>query len=96
MASKPTLLKSVLVLRLNASDSRQDYRGFEDAESYEEESYGEIPPGKEVLYSKPEALKAVSDIASSTSCPYTQELLNNFVRDNRVDDYEDDYVSTPT
>jgi len=75
-------------------DDNQAHGDFEDIASYGEDAYGEIPPGKEVLYSKPEALSAVSDIASSTSCPHTQELLNNFVKDNRTDDYERAYAAS--
>jgi hypothetical protein len=75
-------------------DDNQAHDDFGDTLAYEEDAYGEIPPGKEVLYSKPEALSAVLDIASSTSCPHTQELLNNFVKDNRTDDYERAYAAS--
>lgn len=40
-----------------------------------EDEYGEIPHGKEMLYSRPGALSAVKDIATNTSCPTTRSTL---------------------
>ena len=44
-----------------------------------EDEYGEVPPGKEMIYSRPQALSAVRDIAMRTSCPITKRKLMNTI-----------------
>ena len=49
----------------------------------DEDVYGEIPAGKQMIYSKPEALDAVSGIAGQTDCPVTQDALMQLIQSLR-------------
>jgi hypothetical protein len=46
----------------------------------EEDIYGEVPAGMQMIYSKPEALDAVSGIADQTDCPVTKDALMQVIQ----------------
>ncbi len=60
----------------------EETASLEEAE-FSEDVYGEIPPGMQMMYSKPEALDAVSGIADQTDCPITRDALMQVIHSLR-------------